>query len=303
MSMETPDPKAAESAPAFVPPAKEDLDIVADLGKDVVEVLAMDKVPENPALKETVRKVVEKREMRLFHDLVYALCQLDLPEPLAQQRWEEILKHKYLISERIGRNVGIHVAALDYFQNITREVKSVTMMDVYRYHQTQQDAVSDWLTGIYLKNYFYTLMEKEILRARRLDERFSIFFFDIDHFKVYNDTHGHLAGDALLKELVEVVSSLIRQYDIFARYGGEEFIVLFPSTYKPSAAGIAGEIRQTVEDYPFPGEMVLPDKTLTISGGVAEFPADGTDPAALIDAADKALYRSKESGRNRVTVC
>jgi len=283
--------------------AGEELEIVEDLGKDVVEVLAMDKVADTPAISETIRQAVEKRETRLFHDLVYALCQLDLPEKLAQQRWEEILKHKYLMSEKMGRNVGIHVAALDYFQNITKELKYVTMMDVYRYHQTQQDAVTDWLTGIYLKNHFYNILEKEITRAQRLDDRLSVFFFDIDHFKIYNDTHGHLAGDALLKEFVEVVSASIRHYDIIARYGGEEFVILFPSTNKPTAAKISNQIRQLVEDYPFPGEMVLPAHVLTISGGLAEFPVDGADVQTLLAAADKALYRSKQEGRNRVTVC
>ncbi len=261
----------------------------------------MDRPPDNPALKEKVQRLVEKRQTHLYHDLIYSLCQLDLPEVEAQKRWDEILKHKYWISEKLGRNVGIRVAALDYFYNVTQEVKYVTMMDVYQFQQAKQNAVTDWLTGVYLKNYFYTLLEKEIARAARLGEKFSVLFLDIDYFKIYNDTHGHLPGDAVLKEFADAVSGLIRDYDILGRYGGEEFVILFPSTEREQAAKVADEIRQTIEDYPFPGEMIMPAKTLTISGGIAEYPVDGADAQTLLASADKALYHSKQTGRNRIT--
>src|SRR6266581_1728201 len=128
----------------------------------------------------------------------------------------------------------------------------------------------------------------------------SIFLFDIDHFKHYNDTNGHLPGDKLLQELVRVVQDGVRKDDIFGRFGGEEFLLILPNTTLDQALGAANKVRQAIAARKFPFAEKQPMGILSISGGVAEYPHDGTDVVGLLRAADAALYEAKRQGRNRV---
>jgi diguanylate cyclase (GGDEF)-like protein len=128
----------------------------------------------------------------------------------------------------------------------------------------------------------------------------SIFLFDIDHFKHYNDTNGHLPGDKLLQELVRVVQDSIRKDDIFGRFGGEEFLLILPNTTLEQALGAANKVREAIAGRRFPFAEKQPLGVLSISGGVAEYPHDGPDVVGLLRAADAALYEAKRQGRNRV---
>src|SRR6266705_3567578 len=128
----------------------------------------------------------------------------------------------------------------------------------------------------------------------------SIFLFDIDHFKHYNDTNGHLPGDKLLQELVRVVQDGVRKDDIFGRLGGEEFLLILPNTTLDQALGAANKVREAIAARKFPFAEKQPMGILSVSGGVAEYPHDGTDVVGLLRAADAALYEAKRQGRNRV---
>jgi diguanylate cyclase (GGDEF)-like protein len=128
----------------------------------------------------------------------------------------------------------------------------------------------------------------------------SILLFDIDHFKHYNDTNGHLAGDKLLQELAHLVLAGIRKDDLFGRFGGEEFLLVMPNTTLAQATAAAEKIRALVASRRFHAAERQPAGVLSISGGVAEYPQHGTDMASLLDAADRALYAAKRGGRNRM---
>ena len=121
---------------------------------------------------------------------------------------------------------------------------------------------------------------------------------DVDHFKVFNDTFGHAAGDAVLKSVANYLRSHVRAADIVCRYGGEEFILLMPQTTIEQASAAGEKLRKTVESFSFPGVA----RPVTISAGVASFPTDGDSRDALVSAADRALYAAKQGGRNRVIV-
>ncbi len=162
-------------------------------------------------------------------------------------------------------------------------------------------AIRDGLTGLYNHRYFYEILETEIDRATRHGHVFSIIFIDVDFFKRYNDSHGHLEGDKVLRELGDIFRKRLRKTDTVARYGGEEFVVILPETHKSVAKLLADEIRKMVEEHPFEGEDVQPGGKLTVSSGVALFPEDGSDADALMKSVDDALYQAKNSGRN--TVC
>lgn len=128
---------------------------------------------------------------------------------------------------------------------------------------------------------------------------------DVDHFKVFNDAHGHLRGNEALITVAGLLRQFARETDVVARYGGEEFAVILPKTNRPQAARLAERLRAAVEACQIPGGESQPGGRLTISLGAAVFPDDwnmSDDPASFLGLADSALYQSKHAGRNRVTM-
>jgi diguanylate cyclase (GGDEF)-like protein len=168
------------------------------------------------------------------------------------------------------------------------------------YEIAASEAFTDSLTGLFNLRQFWLSLDHELARARRYRRHCSLAMIDIDFFKQYNDRHGHLRGDEVLKEVGGIFVASIRDSDIAARYGGEEFVVIMPETGRDLAL-IAGEkLRRAVADHPFPLQETQPGGTLTVSVGIATFPDDAVTARELVDAADKALYRAKRQGRNRV---
>ena len=158
----------------------------------------------------------------------------------------------------------------------------------------------DGLTDLHNKRFFNEAIEKEISRARRYERTFSLVLFDIDHFKKINDTYGHLAGDAVLRQLGALVKGRVRRDDVPARTGGEEFAVILPEVGAQGAALLADKLRKSVEESTFRFEgTVIP---VTVSLGVAEWAAGIEDPAELVKRADERLYDAKRNGRNQVRV-
>jgi diguanylate cyclase (GGDEF)-like protein len=155
-------------------------------------------------------------------------------------------------------------------------------------------SVTDQLTGLYNRRRLSEVLANEVLRSRRHQHAFSLLVMDVDNFKKFNDAHGHLAGDRVLASVADVLRETTREIDTPARYGGEEFVVVLPETDMEAAVEVAERIRLLLASRIFEGGRV------TISIGVAEFPEHGSDPEALIAAADAALYRAKDEGRNRV---
>lgn len=163
-------------------------------------------------------------------------------------------------------------------------------------------AITDPLTGLYNRRHFEEILRSEIARIRRYGGNCSLAMIDLDFFKNYNDTLGHLAGDALLKELAALMLSQLRVSDVFARYGGEEFGLIMVNTPRDEAILAMERLRVLVEGYPFRGGSIQPFGRLTVSVGVAGCPEDGLDYEELVRKADAALYAAKRLGRNRVQV-
>jgi diguanylate cyclase (GGDEF)-like protein len=173
--------------------------------------------------------------------------------------------------------------------------------DLERMNDTLLDlSIRDGLTGIHNHRYFQDFLAMEIARSPRRDNGFSLMFLDIDHFKNYNDTNGHVEGDALLFEFAKILESRFRKMDLVARYGGEEFIVLLPDMPIEESHRLAEELRTYIEEYPFRNGETQPGGKLTVSIGVASYPEDGTTSLALVTEVDRALYAAKQQGRNRV---
>jgi diguanylate cyclase (GGDEF)-like protein len=161
-------------------------------------------------------------------------------------------------------------------------------------------ALTDSLTGLPNRRHFEQALRGELARMGRYGGRCAVALLDLDHFKGYNDRHGHGAGDVLLQELGRVVLGHLRAGDVGARYGGEEFAVLMLNTGRAEAAQVVERLRQVVESHPFPHRQHQPGGRLTFSAGVAECPEDGETYEALLERADAALYAAKAAGRNRV---
>jgi len=160
-------------------------------------------------------------------------------------------------------------------------------------------AVTDGLTHLYVRRYFDLRMDEEFTQAKRYRRPFSIMLFDIDHFKDCNDTHGHQTGDVVLQQFAQLLRQNTRKADISCRYGGEEMMVILPETRLDEAAVLANKLCARIREYAFDGAGAT-EISITASIGVAEFNDDYETPDAMVKAADEALYRAKQLGRNRV---
>ncbi len=161
-------------------------------------------------------------------------------------------------------------------------------------------SVTDSLTELFNRRYFQERLFEEMERSKRHNEPFTIFIMDIDDFKALNDNYGHMTGDKALKRIAHAISDAVRSIDVAARFGGEEFSVILPYTTKVNSYVIAERIRRNVEDMRFIGNKIPPGQVVSISIGIAEFPADSDSMEDLIDKADQAMYLAKAGGKNRV---
>ncbi len=165
----------------------------------------------------------------------------------------------------------------------------------------RMQSIRDPLTGLFNRRYMEEFLERELRRAARAHRPIGVILLDLDHFKQYNDSFGHEAGDVLLQELAGLLRAHVRGEDIVCRYGGEEFLFLLPDTALETSRQRAEDLRSAL------GQLRIhhrgqPLGTVTLSAGVAVFPEHGRTSAAVLRAADRALYHAKESGRNRVTL-
>jgi len=175
----------------------------------------------------------------------------------------------------------------------------VTQLDEAR-ARLQQLAITDGLTGLYNYRYFREQLEHEINRASRHNLSLALIMMDLDFFKFYNDTNGHLAGDEVLRRISDLIQKNLRKIDIAVRYGGEEFAAILPETNHDAAIVVAEKIRRLVEEEPIPFQEKQPNGSLTISIGVSSYPNDSIDQEKLVAIADERLYKAKQLGRNKV---
>lgn len=177
---------------------------------------------------------------------------------------------------------------------------SVTISSVRTLHEQMMLAKIDGLTRLLNKTHVCRYVEKLVARGAGPAAAMSLFLFDIDHFKHYNDTNGHLAGDELLRSLSALLKDATREGEVVGRYGGEEFLMVMPNAGAEEALRAAERVRSAVAAHSFLFREGQPSGRVTISGGVASFPNDGQEAGTLIRAADDALYQAKRAGRNRV---
>ncbi|MCR4288098.1 MAG: GGDEF domain-containing protein, partial [Deltaproteobacteria bacterium] len=155
-------------------------------------------------------------------------------------------------------------------------------------------SITDGLTGLYNHRYFMEQLQKEINRALRQAYAFSVIMLDIDEFKAYNDSYGHIEGNNVLKDLADIFRHNTRSTDIVSRFGGEEFAIIALGLKKGQVSVFVDKLLNTVSNHPFP------NRKISLSGGVAFYQSDGNTAAQLLEKADRRLYKAKSMGRNRV---
>ncbi len=200
-----------------------------------------------------------------------------------------------LLGEQIV-NVGFSDYEKEHLLNIAI-LASIAINNAFLFELT----TTDMMTKLRLKHYFYTVLQDKMEESAFSEKPLSVIMCDIDFFKQFNDTYGHSCGDEVLKRVAKLIQYQIRSLDVAARYGGEEFCVMLPDTDLQAAAQIAERIRHGVEEtvIEYEGQSM----SVALSLGVAKYdPERDVSAKSIIDRADKALYRSKQTGRNKVTV-
>ena len=230
--------------------------------------------------------------------LLFVLAHLDLPPVRARTGWEQVLVEWRAINAKLGESVDVRVAALQYFLRRERKLQNPAIVELRVLRRTEESVIVDGLTRLYNFRHFQERLAEEVRRAGRYDTPLALLMIDADDFKGFNDRQGHLAGNAALRRLSDVLKRSVREVDFVARYGGEEFAILLPSTPKAGALRVADKIRLGVERARIGSDRDRP--ALTVSIGVATLPGDSSEPNALVECADRALYLAKGLGKNRV---
>ena len=174
-------------------------------------------------------------------------------------------------------------------------------INLERSERLRKESATDFLTGALNRRAMENRLALELHRSQRFGRVFTVAMVDIDHFKKFNDTNGHLMGDEALRAVARKIQAKLRDIDVVARFGGEEFFVIMPETDKKNACRAMERVRSAIAATKLPG-MDQNEIGVSVSVGIAEFPYDGIDAQSLIRAADMAMYRSKAGGRNMVTV-
>lgn len=231
---------------------------------------------------------------QFYKRCIFSLTHISIDEQLAEKKWEEIVAHRICLNGILHRDVGLKVAAVDYLENISNIKYDMTSFETSKADDIAKVATTDRLTGLYMRDIFNEILEKEFQLFLRNGQTLSLMMIDIDNFKHFNDTYGHQGGDEVLKTIGETLLHTVRQSDIGCRYGGEELIVIMPQTELCTALEVAERIRQKIE------KLDVDEKNVTVSIGVSHATSSIKTSKTLLKLADDALYQAKNQGKNKV---
>lgn len=182
---------------------------------------------------------------------------------------------------------------------VLTNMATLTLKNIEQFKIIEELSYTDSMTGLYNYRYFYKRLNEEIFRAKRFGRKISLVMFDIDDFKMYNDSFGHQAGDAVLKQLGKFILEVVRSIDVVSRYGGEEFCVIMPEADDRECTRFMERLRKSITDFPFKDEYLGHEHHIAVSVGAAVYPRDAIDADRLIYCADMALLRAKSEGKNK----
>lgn len=257
-----------------------------------------------------VQKFVKEKEIILFAlaeliinnesspwypQIIKELVSIEFSLQEAKDKFSRILSHRNKLCLELKRPVGLSLAALDYFTYIEHRLINPVVVETNKINELLGLSRHDGLTGLLNNRAYVEIVQNEVAMASRYNMSFCLVIMDIDHFKEYNDTYGHIEGDLVLKNIAEALSKNIRNCDYVFRYGGEEFVLILINTSKKKAVLTVERLRRVIKFLTF-------KRQVTISAGIASFPDDGPVISECFIKSDQALYQAKEEGRDRAKV-
>ncbi|MCP4354119.1 MAG: GGDEF domain-containing protein [Proteobacteria bacterium] len=244
-----------------------------------------------------VEKLTKSRKDYFYSDLLYSLTYKSFSAIHAKRYWNGVLNHRRTLKSKLGRDVGLSVAAHDYLENIAKEISCCALVEEQKLTHLTNVATKDRLTDLFDQSTFKRKLSEMLEQKIIKDFEIGVIIFDLDNFKRVNDSFGHLEGDRVLKEISVILKQHARNNDIVSRYGGEEFGVILPETEFEHCQKVAERIRQKVEDF-----FSERKYDVTLSLGLQHLKEKSTMTSLeMIEKADSLLYKSKETGKNRLS--
>jgi len=268
----------------------DELEELEKQGYELIDIVAGDVKPA-VEIQYLVDKAIKKKGGNFYSNILFELTSERFPEEKAKALWQEILHHKYVISEKLGRNIGIRVATLDYLENVKKLIKAPVIISESEFSKKIKLSTTDALTGLFNRRHLYEKLRAMVSEASAEKSKFCVLMTDLDGFKKFNDTQGHQAGDLILQEFAHTLRGNFRSTDFIARYGGDEMVCILPATDKLTAKEIAKKVCEKVKNE-------FSEIGIALSVGIAEFPLDAEDDERIISQADAAMYRAKAFGGN-----
>lgn len=243
-----------------------------------------------------LREYLEASISNTFSELLFRLTHEIYNEKKAQSLWNAIVAHRESLKSKLDRDMGMLVAALDYLSNISGDILNPKIMDDSQIEAVADRATRDSLTGLYLRDVFDFSLDRLIQQHIDANRSLCVALVDIDDFKYVNDKYGHQTGDNLLRDIGRLLLENIREGDFPARYGGDEFAIIFPHTALDAAIAMADRLSEGIQQH---SADYRPLVTVSIGVACIGLPTV-TNMQELIRSADRALYKAKASGKNRV---
>jgi diguanylate cyclase (GGDEF)-like protein len=250
---------------------------------------------ESAEFKQGLQALAEEYQDEVYAELLYLLCHLRFEPDEAKGHWQGVAEHHRRMAETMQSNVDLRVALMSYFLDTQALLESPTVIELRLLENARNFAFRDSLTGLYNYRFFREFLPREIWRADQYNTPLSLVVADVDDFKVFNDRFGHEEGNVALSRIAVLLEESLRKVDIAVRYGGEEFVLILPATSKTGAQVVAERAREAVA-----GEEMHRGEKVSLSMGVATYPADGGCEADLLRHADRAMYLAKAKGKNQV---
>lgn len=234
--------------------------------------------------------------------LLTVLTGLAVEESEGREHWEAILRHRHQMALALGRDVGLRIAAFDYFVNCNRRLTHPTLLELSMEPAVRDGGVTDPDTGLASDRAFRSALQSELRRAKRYGHRLAIVLFDLDAFAQIEERVGSAVAARLLREAAMLLHNKIRDVDVAGRPGGDELALLLPATDRNGAILVAERFRREIEVHFRRREAAGSPVGLTVSAGVACHPEDGGTADELLEHAAQALYQAKASGKNAISV-
>jgi diguanylate cyclase (GGDEF)-like protein len=258
----------------------------------------LNKYEDEEQLISQLNHIIQEKGEESYRIILHIFTHLDLESDEAAKCWKEIISLYHSMCNALGRKVSLRTAICEYFCTITKSLKNPKVVEIHVFEKTLKESKYDGLTSLLNRQALDDILSNEYNRAKRHKLDLSFIFFDLDNFKRVNDTYSHLAGDEALRRVSNTIIMEKRLEDVAARYGGEELVLLLPETNKTNARIIGERIRKRVESMTI--KWNGSDIKLTISGGLTAFPEEASDVESLVQLADEAVLRAKDSGKNKI---